>query len=288
MFVHWQSAGQDRFSQNPPPDSAAKAVSASRKHGVSLHAWVTCWILDGLPADQLARFSKEGRLMRAADGRELPWLCPSLPQNRELLISGMRSLLKLGVDGIHLDYVRYPERQGCYAPATRAAFEKHLGAAVADWPAEVLEGGPRAAAFDTFRKQVITDFVRQAREAVSAQNADALFTAAVFPTPAAAAACGQAWPDWLHQNLVDALCPMIYTEDPRIFAAFLDEGLKALPAGKANLLPGIGVSADESQADAASVASQISAVRQRGLPGFAFFAIDDALLYQTLPALFAE
>lgn len=287
-FVHWQSAGQDRFTRNPTADSPQRAVDAGRRHGVSIHAWVTCFPLDGLPADLTARLAREGRLMRAADGSDLPWLCPSLPQNRELLISGMRSLLKLGVDGIHLDYARYPGRRGCYAPATRRAFEEHSASPVSDWPADVLHGGPRAAAFDAFRKQVITDFVRQARDAVRAQKPDAIFTAAVFPTPAAAAACGQAWPEWLSQGLVDALCPMTYTEDPRIFAALLDECLSAVPADKARLLPGIGVSADESQADASGASGQISAARRRGLPGFAFFALDDALLYQTLPALFGD
>jgi len=286
IFVHWQTAGQDRFTLNQPADSPASAVAAGRRHGVSVHAWVTCWTTDGLPADLTARLSREGRLMRAADGSELPWLCPSLPQNRDMLISGMRTMLKLGVDGIHLDYVRYPERQGCYAPATRRAFEELSGSPVSGWPADVLAGGPRAAEFDAFRSKVISDFMRQAREAVRAQNPDALFTAAVFPTPAAAAACGQAWPEWLSQSLADAICPMIYTEDPRIFAALLDDCLRAAPACKARLIPGIGVSADESQADAASAAGQISAARRRGLPGFAFFALDDALLYQTLPAIF--
>ncbi len=288
LFIHWQNAGQNRFTQNQQSDSPLKAVAAGKQHNVSIHAWVTCWNLDGLPADQIARLSQEGRLMRAADGRELPWLCPSIPENRELLINGMRSLLKLGVDGIHLDYVRYPERAGCYAPATHRAFEKYLGASVTNWPADVLADGQQTEAFDAFRKKVISDFVRQARDAVRVQKEEVFFTAAVFPTPAAAAVCGQEWPEWLRQGLVDALCPMIYTEDPQVFAALLDEGLRSLPPDKANLIPGIGVSADESQVDAAIAARQISVIRARGLPGFAFFALDDALLYQTLPALFAD
>ena len=109
-------------------------------------------------------------------------------------------------------------------------------------------------------------------------------SAAVFPTPAAAAERGQEWPLWLREGLIDFACPMIYTENPSDFSVWLTECLAVAPAEK--LVIGIGSGADESQLDAAATAEQISEVRRRGLAGFAFFALDDELIGTLLPALF--
>lgn len=277
VFVRWPlSEAQNRA------DPLAELQAAGRRQNVAVHVWFACLTLDGAAADQRARFEREGRLMRDASGKALPWLCPSLPENRALLIGGLRDLAKRGVQGIHLDYIRYPD-DGCYAPATRRAFEAVLGAPVAAWPADVLAGGKHAAAFQKFKCDTITAFVREARAAVRAAAPSVLVSAAVFPTPDAAASRGQDWPLWLHEGLLDFACPMIYTESAADFATALDACLTAAPASL--LVPGIGTGADESQLDVATTALQISHVRNRRLAGFAFFAVDDELLTSILPAL---
>ncbi|MDD4018629.1 MAG: family 10 glycosylhydrolase, partial [Kiritimatiellae bacterium] len=195
LFAHWQSAGTAHYrtggklaeSDRPRAgrsDPLADALTAGRKHKVAIHAWVTCWTLEGAAPAQRAALTSEGRLMRDAAGNVLPWLCPSIPANRALIINGLRDLAQRGVDGIHLDYARYPEETGCYAPATRKAFESRLGAPVAAWPSAVLSGGPHAAAFQKFRRDTLTAFVREARDAVRAINPAVRFSAAVFPSPA--------------------------------------------------------------------------------------------------------
>ena len=277
LFVRWPLLD----AQNRA-DPLAALQAASRKQGVAVHAWFACLTLDGAAPDQRAKFEREGRLMRDAAGNALPWLCPSLPENRTFLIGGLRDLARRGVQGIHLDYLRYPDA-GCYAPATRRAFEAVLGAPVAAWPADVLAGGRHAAAFQKFRCDTITAFAREARAAIRAAAPSVTVSAAVFPTPDAAASRGQNWPAWLHEGLLDFACPMIYTESAADFAAALDACLAAAPASL--LVPGIGTGADESQLDDVTTALQISHVRNRRLAGFAFFAVDDELMTSILPAL---
>ncbi len=296
VFAHWQSAGTAHYQSNGKRmesdhthvhrmDPLEDALLAGKKHHIALHAWVTCWTLEGCRPSQRETLTREGRLMQDAAGNTLPWLCPSIPANRQLLIEGYRDLARRGVAGIHLDYIRFPEETGCYAPATRTAFETELGKSVVAWPADVLPHGPHHAAFRRFRFATMTSFVRETRDAIRAINPEIQLSAAVFPTPEGALLRGQDWPVWVEENLIDFVCPMIYSENIFAFSSILDICAEALPDPTKTLVPGIGSSADESQLDAAAAALQIKACRERHLPGFAFFAVDDALL-SLLPQLF--
>ena len=286
LFVHWQSAGTALYKTRSPgrTDTLADALAAGKKQGVSVHAWVTCWTLDGADADQTAQLTREGRLMRDSAGNTLPWLCPSLPENRALIIEGLRDLARRGVQGIHLDYVRYPDSQGCYAAATRRAFETELGKPVTTWPADVMPGGGLATAFQHFKRATITAFVREAHDAVRAINPSIRLSAAVY-TPDSAAERGQAWPDWVRDGLVDFVCPMIYTENENDFASALDTCILAVPQPQKTLVPGIGTGTDMSQLDATATSQQVRQVRARHLAGFGFFALDDELMTAILPSL---
>ncbi len=296
LFVHFQSAGTAFYRTGGsrseaaciarhPGDPLADATAAAARNGIALHAWVTCWSLTGVSPRLRTRLTEEDRLMRDASGNALPWLCPSVPENRRLIIEGLCDLAKRGVQGIHLDYVRYPESQGCYAVATRRAFETRCGASVARWPADVLPGGPRAAEFLAFRSETMTAFVREARDALRAVRPDIRLSAAVYPSPEAAARQSQDWPDWVGKGLLDFVCPMIYTESESAFASMLDACRAAVPAPDRTLVPGIGTGADESQLDALDAARQIRTGRLRHTAGFVFFAVDDALLTDVLPNL---
>lgn len=151
-------------------------------------------------------------------------------------------MARRGVDGVHIDYARTSDdtRQ---SPETTAA---------------------------------ITEFVRKASKAVRAANSNIVFSAAVFPTPEAAARRNQDWPAWVREGLVDYVCPMIYTESPAEFGAQLASCLAVAPAER--ILPGIGTGADESQTDAATTAAEIQEAMRAGCRGVAFFTLNDSLL----------
>ncbi len=296
VYAHLQSAGFSHVKtdataplsprgQNSPARALEAARAAAGRNSLALHAWVTCWTLDGAGKAQVDSLSAAGRLMRDARGNELPWLCPSLPENHAHLLAGIALLARQGVAGIHLDYVRYPDAQGCFAPATRRAFEQSVGTSVPNWPQDVQPGGPLAHPFQVFRQQEITRFVQAASATARAINPAIILSAAVFPSPEAARARGQDWPRWLHENIVDAVCPMAYTENTATFGALLDACIRETPDPATQLIPGIGTGSDRSQLDALGAAEQILTLRSRNLPGFVFFAADDELLSRILPPL---
>lgn len=283
VFEHLATAGVLLDGAREKP--LAAALAEARAAGIQLHAWCIAWSLYDLPADQIAPLRAQNRLMQDSNGNELPWLCPAHPENRQLLIEAGTDLARRGVAGIHLDYIRYPARAGCYCPRHRFAFESTTTAFHLNWPADVLPGAPLAAEFDQFRQDEMASFVAELAAAVRAVNPAIQISAAVFPLPEAVAQYGQDWPAWLRAGHLDFAAPMLYESLAARFADRLDLCLAAAPApGK--ILPGIGSTADQTQLDARGMAEQIQVARNRQTAGFAFFHLD-AQLEQFLP-LFAR
>ena len=257
------------------------AIDIAREESISLQAWIVCWSLDGVPDARIAPLRAEGRLMQDAHGNHLNWLCPSHPDNRAFLLDALRDLARQGVDGIHLDYLRYPAQTGCFSPATRIAFEAFLGQSVPDWPASVQPGARQADAYDRFRREEMSRFVRDAHHAVREIHPPIVFSAAVYPTPESAAENGQDWPRWLHEGWLDHAAPMLYERDADRFADRLERAVAAAPA-PGRILPGIGTSADESQLDALATAEQWLAAHNRRTAGVALFQLDSDLIDRIL------
>ncbi len=243
LFMHWQTAHEHK---QPFPASAAadthgsveKLAAAGRDAGLEIHAWATCFTLDGVTDEERATFKREKRLSASNP----LWLDPTLPKNHDLVVARLAEMAKRGVTGVHIDYARTDDATPA-SPETTAA---------------------------------ITDFVRKASKAVRAAKPDIVFSAAVFPTPEAAARRNQDWPAWVREGLVDFVCPMIYTESPAEFKSQLAACLAVAPAEK--ILPGIGTGADESQTDAPTTAAEIAAAIEAGCRGAAFFTLNDSLL----------
>jgi uncharacterized lipoprotein YddW (UPF0748 family) len=288
VFVQLQAAGTVFFpikgrevvSGKVPrraEDGLQALLASASKHKIRVHAWITCWSLEGSEPTQQALLKSSQRLMADEKGAPLNWLCPSLPENRALLLDGIKALAFRGVQGIHLDYVRYPEAQGCYAMATRKAFETVLGRRVATWPQDVLSSGLDSVAFDRFRQQEITSFVQEVRRVLQKSTSGCELSAAVFPTPDAARLRGQNWSRWVNESMVDFVCPMMYSNTGYGFEQALKSGLAEIQE-RTRVWPGIGYSADESQLDRRGIAEQIEKARQAHVGGVAFFAFDSGLV----------
>ena len=243
LFMHWQTAHEHK---RPFPGNAADGkgsdiedlAAQGRKAGFKIHAWATCFTLDGVSDEERAKFAREKRISASNPN----WLDPALPKNQDLVVARLAEMAGRGVDGVHIDYARTSDATP-QSPETTAA---------------------------------ITEFVRKASKAVRAANPDVVFSAAVFPTPESAARRNQDWPAWVREGLVDYVCPMIYTESAAEFRAQLASCLAVAPADR--ILPGIGTGADESQADARTAAAEIAESARAGCRGAVFFTLNDSLL----------
>ena len=266
-------------------DPLRDAIRAAHGQGMRLHAWKVCWRLEGAPAAFVDSLRRAGRLQVAADGKTIPWLCPSQPDNARLEKDTVREILQnYEVDGIHLDYIRYQNSQVCFCRKCRAAFEQAIGRPVDGWPADVSRGRLKGD-YQQWRCEQITRLVRDIKALIKSIRPRVLLSAAVYGKyPSCVPSVGQDWRLWLEKGYVDFVCPMNYTPDLERFTAWTREQ-QHLPGIRGRVFPGIGVTATESRLDPVRAVDQMRVVRQNGIEGFAIFELNRTTMNETLPAL---
>ncbi len=257
-------------------DQLAACIKASREHGVQVHLWKVCWEI-GWQAEPDADepFREQNRLQVDLSGDTLRVLCPSDPRNRKYELDALLEAAEYDIDGIHLDYIRYKGPHVCYCAGCRERFGEQSGEPVADWPADVAPGGPRAEAYAGFKRDQITGFVREVRHALKEKKPNLKLSAAVWEPAPSALRVSQDWPSWVDEGLLDFICPMIYTEDMAYFRGTLSE-IMARVAGRAQVCPGMKASMrprPESQTPLDVMVDQITAARELGAAGFVFFEL---------------
>ncbi len=267
-------------------DQLAQAVEAGQRHGVEVHAWIVCWNLTGAPADFVERMRNQGRLIQDADGNEMPWLNPGHPDNIRLMVDSLLDLAsRYDVDGIHLDYIRYPHRRACFSSYSRQRFEQWLGRRVANWPADALPGGRDDQAFRRFRVDQINLSVRTVHQELRQAHPQLKISAAVWGGyPDVINSIGQDWAAWLESGQVDFVTPMNYTVNPTEFAQLTRRQME-LPGARGRVFPGLGVTAAESQLRPDQVIQQIRLAREAGATGWVLFDLNNTLRAETLPTL---
>lgn len=271
-------------------DQIAAAVAACKKRGIETHIWKVCFNASNAPAEFLAEMRAQGRLQVSLDGEESPWLCPSHPANLELERAALEEVAtKYDVDGIHLDYIRYPDGDHCFCDGCKARFsaeyERRTGRKLENFPTCVRENKEIRAAFDEWRRSHITSLVRSIRRTLDEKRPNVALSAAVFSgIDSAKRSVAQDWIGWIDEGLLDFVCPMDYTSDATGFAATVRGQLDAV-AGRTPVYPGIGMTATGISMTAEQVAAQVVEARKAGADGFTIFNLDPRTAKVALPAL---
>ncbi len=100
----------------PAYDPLELAIAEAHKRGLELHAWVNVFrCFTGTETEALESpkhiFNKhpEWIIEARVEGKKTYWLDPGLPEAREYLANLFTELaVKYDIDGIHLDFIRYP------------------------------------------------------------------------------------------------------------------------------------------------------------------------------------
>jgi uncharacterized lipoprotein YddW (UPF0748 family) len=266
-------------------DQIAKCLAACRKYGIQCHVWKVNWNMGGrAPRDFLERMKKDGRTQVRFDGKaQDQWLCPSHPENRKLEIDSMVEVATAyDVDGIHFDYIRYPDRDGCFCGGCRQRFEASTGAKVADWPGDLRKVSTLEAKWLQWRRDNITQVISAVSEKVRRERPKCRISAAVFLNwPVDRDNVGQDWKLWCERSYVDFVCPMDYTPHT---SAFEDMVARQIGwAGKVPCYPGIGLSTWPSQTDISKLIDQIETARRQGTKGFTIFEFNATTARQIVP-----
>jgi uncharacterized lipoprotein YddW (UPF0748 family) len=262
-------------------DQIEQCVTACKKHGLEVHVWKVNWNLSGAPADFIHMVHAENRNQMSVDGQAHDWLCPSHPENQQLELASMLEVAKnYDVDGLHFDYIRYPDRTKCYCDGCRQRFEQHRRREVSDWPQACYSGKLRAE-YTQWRCDQITQLVKAVHEHAKRLRPNIQISAAVFGAyPSCRESVGQDWPEWVKADYLDFVCPMDYTQDDTQFAKLVSSQLE-LVSGRIPIYPGIGqwrLSEDRT-------VGQIHLARKLGAAGFTMFDLTPESIRSAVPAI---
>jgi uncharacterized lipoprotein YddW (UPF0748 family) len=223
-------------------DPLARLIDRARTRGLQVHAWMNMLLCAGfgriLPAGHIAGRHPEwimvprsaARAALAARGPELIalvarhstpdaeglYLSPSAIEMGDHLEAVVRELLRsYPVDGLHLDFIRYPGAEYDYSRAALDGFAARF--APGDDRLELPERAP--AEWASYRRDVLTALVDRLSRAARSERPRLLVSAAVTADEAQGVALRfQSWPEWISRGSIDAVCPMAYSADSRIFS----------------------------------------------------------------------
>lgn len=266
-------------------DPLAQCLAACRKYGVQCHVWKVCWNTGGFASkDFIERMRSEQRLQVSSNGiTNEQWLCPSHPANQQLEIDAMIEVAtNYDIDGIHLDYIRYPGPTACFCDGCRSRFQQSTGIAIGNWPSDVLPKGEHSAKWTEFRQAQITAVVAAISLRVREVRPRIKISAAVFRNWLSDRnTVGQDWKAWCDSGYLDFVCPMDYTEDSGAFERLVKRQLDW--AGDVPCYPGIGLSTWGDPADMVKLVEQINLTRRLNTGGFTVFNYDATAAREILP-----
>jgi uncharacterized lipoprotein YddW (UPF0748 family) len=272
-------------------DPLARVLARAHGRGMQVHAWINVLLTGGfgvpLPAGHVVRGHPDWLMVpRPAASRALEtprqdlagliearrdpdaegfYLSPSSPEAVAHLEAVVRELVgAYAVDGLHLDFIRYPAADYDYSRAALSAFRARRGRGwLLDGPEADPQGwaAQRAAAVDA----LVGRLARTAR----ATRPSIVVSAAVVPEATAMRDKGQAWPGWVSRGLIDAACVMAYTPDTVQFRAQMTT-LRERLGPTATLWAGIGAY----RLPQASVVDKVRAARDAGASGIVLFSSD--------------
>ena len=225
---------------NGPFDPLARVLDRAHARNIRVHAWINVYLASSwspLPRGHVVDVHPEwlavdaaGRSMGEMSRRRLQkeltegaYLDPANPEVTAYLVALGRELAtNYPLDGIHLDYVRYPHMDVGYSGAARREFRARTG-----FDPVVLSAHGRSrlsparkavldAEWAAYKADCVTRFVRELRTALRQTRPGMALTAAVKPDPEIARRrYGQDWVRWIREDLVDVVTPMMYSPSLR-------------------------------------------------------------------------
>ncbi len=261
----------------PERDLLGLCLEAGREAGVQVHPILGLGAVGARSSEGPAGLYDPG-----ASGDDVPswarnWPCPAWEENLEFIWRVLDGLLRdYAPDGIHLDYMRYPNAEAfldahpCVCERCRAARKQWLGhetISEEDW----ARPGVRFKEIEMrgrFVRRLLAGIVERVHG-----NGLALSLAARARYLKDAVCEGQDWVAWCHEGLLDFVCPMSYNPCFERFQRFVDDHQRLLAGCDVPLLVGIGRKSSLGENTPEQMERQIEFARERGAGGVCIFHV---------------
>jgi uncharacterized lipoprotein YddW (UPF0748 family) len=243
----------ESLAETPPAyDPLDYVLQQGHAAGLQIHAWLNVlyvwpypppyplapehvvnshpeWLIVDDDGRSLIQYDQTERAKESSEGL---YLDPANPLVRSYFLQVCKEVVEgYDVDGIHLDFIRYPGSRWGFNQGPLEAFIKRWGVdprLLSVWvqspiPERFIEGKlPLHLRWHYYyyslwaeqKSQYVTELVSAIHQAVKSARPRVVLSAAVFPDPQVAYySKGQDWPTWMERGYLDLVVPMAYHGD---------------------------------------------------------------------------
>ncbi len=264
----WDACLTGKYGVGPGYDPLAFAIEECHKRGLQLHAWLVA-----IPGNKLAQAKAMGRMsldkrkpnlcLKTSDGYMLD---PGLAETADYLASLCEEITRnYDIDGISLDYIRYPEKELKFSDQQTYRRFANKGQSLADWRRNNIS---RCVKVIHDRVKAIKPWVALSCSPVGKFSDTHRYSSGGWNAYHAVA---QDAKRWLKEGWMDILMPMMYFRGNHYFPFALDWQEDSYGRCVAS---GLGVyMIDKNQKDwpRSVIESEIEFCRANGLGGQVFF-----------------
>ncbi|HKB18077.1 MAG TPA: family 10 glycosylhydrolase [Candidatus Dormibacteraeota bacterium] len=229
LFVQVRKSGDAYFNHSDEPratditgprgfDPLASLIQLA--HGsvprIEVHAWVNTFFAGQSSQVYVQHGDEWGN--RASDGATAGYLDPGVPEVQIYLHRVFMDLARnYDIDGIHLDFVRYPGSDWGYSPSSVSLYEVQSGTSVPPDPGD--------AQWQAWRRARVTAFVRDLHDDLQLRRPSVKLSGALicygggplsasgWVATSAYTSVFQDWRDWMVKGYIDFGVPMNYDSD---------------------------------------------------------------------------
>lgn len=263
----WDVALTGQYGKSPGYDPLAFAIEETHKRGMELHAWVVT-----IPCFKVAQARRIGKnslththpnwLKRHAGTY---YLDPGQPGVADYIADICQEIAeKYDVDGIHFDYIRYPENPEAF-PDGQTYRKYGKGLSKREWRCDNITNIARTA---YQRIKALKPWVRVSCSPVGKYQDVARYSAKGW---AALTSVYQDAQGWLREGIMDMLCPMMYFQGNHFYPFAADWQEQSY--GR-TIAPGLGIyflSPKEKDWEWGIIQRELCYTRQQELGGQAYF-----------------
>lgn len=263
----WDNALTGQYDRNPGYDPLAFAVEECHRRGMELHTWIVT--IPAFKVNVAKKMGGRGLLSTHPEllkkHNDMYYLDPGLPGTADYLSSLLREFIgKYDIDGIHFDYIRYPENANSFPD--ESTYRKYgKGQAKADWRRDNITAIVRR----LYREvKAVKPWVKMSCSPVGKYRDTRRYSSRGWNCYDAVYQDAQGW---LKEGIQDLLFPMMYFTGDHFypFAADWKEGSHGR-----YVAPGLGIyflSPNEKDWDLSVISRELHYLRRRDLGGQAYF-----------------
>lgn len=184
-------------------------IKKSKEYNMEIYPYINVFAEQGYYLDENPKFAEKD-----SKGKIYSWTSPAIEDVQNRALSIIEEIIKnYNVNGIQLDRIRYEDTSAGFNEQSVISYKSAYG----------KDPSVKDKDFTTYRKQLITDFVKKAVSKVKSINPNMKVSVAVFHSPKTAENVLQDFGNWINIDGLDAIYTMSYTNKVENFKQFLTD-----------------------------------------------------------------